>query len=432
LRVAFYTLGCKVNQFESWAMGEQFESQGCQIVDWREEADIYVVNTCAVTSKAAYQSRQILNRLKRQRPSAKIIATGCHVQTQPSMIIESVGSGICLAGNEQKPQIATMSFKYKGCTGIFITDISLAKEIGRLLISRPPKGRTRAFVKIQDGCDAFCSYCIVPYARGRSRSLPPRLVFKQVGDLLASGVKEIVLTGIHIGLYGRDLVPETSLYGLLKDLCMAFPQIRFRLSSIEATEVTDEFILWASDTENFCKHFHVPLQSGSAKVLKDMNRKYSPSDFRDLIFRIKKQMPFCGIGTDVMTGFPTETETDFYETLNLLERLPISYVHAFPYSPRPGTVASAMVSRSSRKEARERARHLIRLGDQKRGEFCQGLVGTAQEVVIEKKIKKGAFWTGKSSNYMEVMVKSDQDLADSVINVHVTEARGGVLVGIPK
>ncbi len=431
MRVAFYTLGCKVNQFESWAMAEQFESQGCQIVDWKDEADIYVVNTCAVTSKAAYQSRQMLNRLKRQRPSAKIIATGCHVQTQPAMIIESVGSGICLAGNEQKPLIASMSLKHKGCTGIFISEISKVKQIGQLLISRPPRGRTRAFVKIQDGCNAFCSYCIVPYARGRSRSLPPELVFKQVSDLSDAGVKEIVLTGIHIGFYGRDLGPGVSLFSLLKDLCPAFPHMRFRLSSIEATEVTDEFIVWASETENFCKHFHIPLQSGSAKVLKDMNRGYSPGDFQDLVFKIKKHIPLCGVGTDIMTGFPTETEADFHETLALVERIPISYLHAFPYSPRPGTVASAMASKSSRKEAKERARHLIALGKQKKERFCHRLLGSFQEVLVEKKIKKGALWTGKSSNYMEVLVEADQDLAGSIVSVRISKTRDRVLIGTP-
>ncbi len=431
MRVAIYTLGCKVNQFESWAIEEQFESLGCQIVSWKEEADIYVVNTCAVTSKAAYQSRQVLNRLRREHPKAKIIATGCHVQTDPAMIMESVGTGVCLAGNEQKPLIASMSIKHTGCTGIFISDISRVKEISPLFVSRPPRGRTRAFLKIQDGCNAFCSYCIVPYARGRSRSLPEDMIVKQVMDLAEKGVKEVVLTGIHIGFYGRDLKNGLSLLSLLKELCSNFPEVRFRLSSIEATELSDELLEWASETGNFCRHFHIPLQSGSTKVLKDMNRRYNPEDFEELIFKIKERIPLCGIGTDVMTGFPSEGEEEFKHTVELLERVPITYLHAFPYSPRPGTVAAAMPCKTTRKEAKERARQIIDLGREKRARFCQQMVGKNIKVLVEGRGDRENVFKGRGDNYVEILMESETDPTGRLIDVSCLQSIGDALIGTP-
>ncbi len=429
MRVAFYTLGCKVNQFESTAMEEQFEAEGCQIVSWKDEADIYVVNTCAVTSKAAYQSRQILSRLKREHPQSKIIATGCHVQTDPSMIIESVGTGVCLAGNEQKPLIASMSIKHTGCTGIFITDISRVREIAPLCISRPPRGRTRAFVKIQDGCDAYCSYCIVPYARGRSRSLPQDLVLRQVQDLSEKGVREIVLTGIHVGMYGKDLSQQGGLLDLLKGLCSSFKNVRFRLSSIEAKELSQELIDWAASTENFCRHFHVPLQSGSGKVLRDMNRNYTPDEFVEFLQRIKELIPLCAIGTDVMTGFPTEGQKEFEETVLLLKSAPISYLHAFPYSPRPGTIAASLPCKASRQDAKKRARMLIGLGQEKRAEFCMSLVGKKLDVLVEGPAKMEGYLRGKSDNYVEVLVPSRETASGSVVKVRVIEAQGDRVIG---
>ncbi|NPA95320.1 MAG: tRNA (N(6)-L-threonylcarbamoyladenosine(37)-C(2))-methylthiotransferase MtaB [Thermodesulfobacteria bacterium] len=418
MRVAIYTLGCKVNQFESWAIAEQFEALGCELVSWKQDADIYLVNTCAVTSKAAYQSRQILNRLRREHPDAKIIATGCHVQTDPSMILESVGGGICLAGNEQKPDIAAMAIKHSGCTGIFIGDICKVEKIAPLFVSRPPRNRTRVFLKVQDGCNAFCSYCIVPYARGRSRSLAPELVAKQVEDLAEAGVREVVITGIHVGLYGRDLEPASTIFALLRDLCERFPQVRFRLSSIEPTEIEDAFIDWAASTDNFCPHFHVPLQSGSDKVLKDMNRRYEARKFMEVLHTIKERIPHCGIGTDVMTGFPTEGPEEFSQTEELLKVAPISYLHAFPYSPRPGTVASAMVCKATRKQAKERARRLIELGQEKRRSFYQGLIGKRLDVLIEGKVRGSSLLRGRSGNYAEVVVESDdQDLSGRIVAV---------------
>ncbi len=422
MRIAIYTLGCKVNQFESFAICDKYHELGCTIVDWKEDADIYVVNTCAVTSKAAYQSRQILRRIRRQHPNAKIIATGCHVQTDPGLIISSVGSGICLAGNEQKSQIAPMSLKYKGdsCTGIFVSDISKVKKISPLFLNRPPKGRTRVFLKIQDGCNAFCSYCIVPYARGRSRSLPKEEVISQVATLAKQSVKEICLTGIHIGYYGRDLSPRCDLFSLIKELCETFPSVRFRLSSIEPTELDLDFVRYVKTCHNFCRHFHIPLQSGSDKVLSDMNRTYKASMFKELILEIKEILPECSIGTDVMTGFPTETENDFEKSYELLNSLPISYLHAFPYSPRPGTVSFYMKRLVNQKEAKRRAQKLIELGLQKKKEFYKCFLNKEVLVLFERRLRKNKnFYEGHSDNYLLVRSMFETDLSNSLRKVKI-------------
>ncbi len=429
MRVAIYTLGCKVNQFESWAISEMFEDLGCQIVDWKEDADIYVVNTCAVTSKAAYQSRQALNRIKRKRPHAKIIATGCHVQTDPGAILRSVGSGICLAGNEKKHLIAPMSLKHKGCTGVFVSDIMEEEEILPLTVKRPPKGRTRAFLKIQDGCNAFCSYCIVPYARGKSRSLSPHLIFEEVKALSEKGIKEVVLTGIHLGAYGKDLSEDIDLFALLKDLCKRFKNIYFRISSIEPTEISIEFVTDLSHFENFCPHFHIPLQSGSDNVLKAMNRKYSVKFFEGLIFHLKDILPHSSIGTDVLTGFPKETQEDFEKTVTLLERLPVSYLHAFPYSPRPGTLAYGMKRVCTQKEAKKRARSLITLGRKKRRDFMEKFLGEELNCLFERRDKKTGLFEGHSTNYIKVQVKFDKDISNRRGLIKVKEVREDFVIG---
>ena len=402
-------------------MEEDFQAVGCSIVSWKDTADLYLVNTCTVTSRAAFQSRQMIRRFRRKHPGARIIATGCHVQTDASKILESVGPGVCLAGNEQKHLIAGMALQDRGCAGIFVSDISKVKHICPLFLERPPRQRTRAYLRIQDGCDAFCSYCIVPYARGRSRSLEPAGVFEQMEAFSAAGVKEVVITGIHVGHYGRDLKDETCLFTLLRKLCSRFPHIFFRLSSIEPAEISRQFIKWAADTENFCPHFHVPLQSGSDAVLAAMNRNYSRLFFMELLEFIAESIPGCCIGTDVMTGFPTEEETDFEKTVEVINRAPVSYVHAFPYSPRPGTVAAAMKGVCSASEARKRASILRRIGEDKRLAFYKSFLGKRLDLLVERRNQKTGLFTGHTPNYIIVSVESAKDLENRRVKVEIQE-----------
>lgn len=409
MRVAIYTLGCKVNQFESLALSEEYERLGCQVVPAGHEADLYVINTCAVTGKAAYQSRQYIRRILKRFPDARVLATGCYVQVGATELLERIGPRICMAGNDMKADIPRLSTSKPDCLGIFVGDVRNMLKILPLTISRPGT-RSRVYLKVQDGCDAFCSYCIVPYARGRSRSMPAEEIERQVEQLTSRGAREIVITGIHVGHYGKDLPEGPDLLGLLKRLCSGFPDVWFRLSSIEPTEVGPDFLAWAASAPNFCRHFHVPLQSGSERVLRHMNRRYRPEQYAGVIEAIRGALPDACIGADVMAGFPTETQEDFEESVRLIEALPISYIHAFPYSRRPGTKASGLKSRVTRKEAERRARILRAIGEEKRLDFYRRFLGQELDALVEGPApKRGSYgkkgmMQARTSNYLPVQL----------------------------
>ncbi len=415
MRIAIYTLGCKVNQFESQAIAEQLQEKGAEIVSPRQVADAYIVNTCAVTAKAAYQSCQALRRFRRRCPQAKLVATGCLVQAEAGYIMEHVEGPVCMIGNDQKHKFGEFFTQRRDCISIYAGDIARLKEPVPLFISSP-KERTRAFLKVQDGCNTFCSYCIVPYARGRSRSVPVESVLKQVYCFAEAGVREVVVTGIHVGAYGRDLTPSSSIFLLLQQLCSLFPSIRFRLSSIEPTECSEEMLKWAAETPNFCRHWHIPLQSGSAAILKRMNRRYGPEEFLELTFAIRQHMPDAAIGTDVMAGFPSEGEKEFSETMEVVNSSPVTYIHAFPYSKRPGTLAAGMEETVTKREKARRVGLLLQTGMEKRRQFCEQMAGTHQEVLIERFHKGRGAWIGHTSNYIEVAIGPEaRDLAPNVM-----------------
>jgi threonylcarbamoyladenosine tRNA methylthiotransferase MtaB len=432
MRVALYTLGCKVNQFETSALAENFISRGADIVHYTQEADIYVVNTCTVTSRAAYQSRQILRRLRRSRKKARIIATGCYVQMGAQEILEAVPGQICLVGNGQKEQLVDLAFEIEDGLEFYVGSISSVKIMAPFT-ARQQLGRTRAFVRIQDGCNSFCTYCIVPYARGRSRSLVPELVEKQIKIMVREEIKEVVLTGIHIGIYGEDLLKKTSLLDLLKRLCTAFPELRFRLSSIEPSELTPDLISWARSASNFCPHWHIPLQSGSDNILKHMNRHYTSSHYRNLIMELRAAMPEASIGADVLVGFPGEDEPAFEKTMELISELPVTYVHVFPFSPRPGTVAAAMNDMVPKKEKTIRGRAVGNLGNEKKQAFYRSQVGKIFECLVEHQDKETGLWRGLTPNYIPVLIeknrKDQEDLKNQILPVHITKAERGMAFG---
>ena len=430
MRVAVYTLGCKVNQFESQAISEEFAACGNEIVSWRDQADLYLVNTCAVTARAASQSRQMIRRFRRDYPDARIVATGCHVQTGASELMKAAGGMICLAGNDQKHRIVEIATGAEDCLEMYVGDISRVKEIAPFMI-HSPEHRTRAFVRIQDGCEAFCSYCIVPYARGRSRSMPPGQVHEQVGRLAGEGVREIVITGIHVGLYGRDLGPDISLTAILRSLCSKFPNVRFRLSSIDPSEITDEMIEWACATDNFCAHWHLPLQSGSDLVLQAMNRRYTSAGFRAVFEKLWEAMPQAAFGIDVMTGFPGESHDAFLATARFLEMLPVTYLHVFPYSPRPHTVAAALGGHVSKKRKGERAAMLRKLGGRKKQEFYRKNLGTVRNLLLERRDSNSGLWYGVTDNYISTMLAGSEGrdgLQNSVVRVRLSELRDRVVI----
>ncbi|MEW5948177.1 MAG: tRNA (N(6)-L-threonylcarbamoyladenosine(37)-C(2))-methylthiotransferase MtaB [Thermodesulfobacteriota bacterium] len=431
-KIAIETLGCKVNQFESAAIEEQLRAKGHTIVPFSQQADAYIINTCTVTAKADFQSRQLIRRAMRTNPAARIIATGCYVQTASRELLEFCQAGnVCLVGNDRKfnltnylsPHSPDNSFE------IYVGAIEEVKNICPFSVEHFPR-RTRAFLRIQDGCNAFCSYCIVPYARGRSRSLPPVEALKQAERLVEGGYQEIVLTGINLGRYGRDLVPPASLYELLASLEKVNGLRRIRLSSIEPMEITKELVTFMAGSEVICPHFHIPLQSGSAEILKRMNRHYTPEFYRDMIGMIHAAIPVAAIGTDVMVGFPGEGEKEFKETYDLLSELPITYLHVFRYSTRPGTAACAFPESVNAKAATLRAGQLKEMGLLKKKTFYFRNLGQETSLLIEGRDRHSKLYKGLTPNYIPVLIDTKGVSISGMIDVKIERILSDQVIGV--
>ncbi len=429
-RVAITTLGCKVNQYESSALAGKFEKRGYEVVPFTAEADVYVINTCTVTGRSDYQSRQLIRRAARRNPRAVIAVTGCYAQVAPQEL-EAMPEVTLIAGSAEK---MTLPERVDSLTGgrreVRVGDIGQVKEMDFHAAPSFP-GHTRAFLKIQDGCDASCSYCIVPRARGRSRSLPVKDVLEEIRFLGRSGYREVVLTGIHLGLYGKDLAPSGHLLDILKAVEEEAPVSRLRLSSLEPAEVTDDLIAFAAGSRVLCPHFHVPLQSGDDGILAAMKRTYDRAFFRVLIDQIRAEVPRAAIGVDVMTGFPGEDENAFRNTFDLIEALPLTYLHVFPYSKRPGTPAAAMGGQVGEKTKKERAEMLRHLGMRKKEAFARSFVGSETAVLIEGKEGKGTkSMQGLTDNYLTVLIdRDDPALANRIVPVVIAGEKDGRLIG---
>ncbi len=428
--VAIATLGCKVNQYESAALAGAFSDRGYEVVPFGRPADVFVINTCTVTGRSDYQNRQLIRRAFRLNPEATIVAAGCYAQVAPEEIAAMPEVSL-VVGSEEKmtlpERIATLR---KDIARIQVGDIGQIREINFQAASFFP-GHTRAFLKIQDGCNAWCSYCIIPRARGRSRSLAPQEVLAQIGDLARSGYQEVVLTGIHLGVYGMDLVPQAGLVELLKDLEREVPLSRIRLSSLEPGEITDELIALVGDSTMICPHFHIPLQSGDNEILKAMGRTYDRAFFRDLTERIHDGLPRASIGIDVMTGFPGEDETAFQNTRSLIETMPLAYLHVFPYSRRPGTRAASMGGQVGEKTKKARAEQLRHLGVGKKQAFARRFVGDQMAVLVEgRQDKDKKNMQGLTDNYLTVVIQEDRpELVNRIVSVRIEAERDGCLVG---
>lgn len=425
--VALATLGCKVNQFETASFQSGFEEQGLTVRPFAKPADIYVINTCAVTAKAAAQSRQMIRRAHRTNPEAKIVVTGCYAQIAEETIREIAAEQVTIVGNADKHHVLDLVLSNQD-TKINFRDIKLAKEISLLPVKRFP-GRTRAFLKIQDGCNNFCSYCIVPYARGRSRSLPPDMALAQAGQYIKEGHREIVITGIHVGHYGLDLKPPSNLHALLQKLCTRNPEIRYRLSSLEPTEIGDDILGLMLTTDNFMPHLHIPLQSGSDKILEKMNRRYTREQFGEIVNRCKEMIPVAAIGVDVLVGFPGETEDDFAETYELLAGLPATYLHVFPYSRRPGTTAAKMKNQVPAKIKEERVAYLRKLDHKKRVAFYKSRIGRVHQVLVESEKSADGLYKGFTDNYIPVHFKTAKENVNRTVPVRLEKLQDSFVVG---
>ncbi len=428
MRVAVTTLGCKVNQVESASLVEAFEARGARIVPFNERADLYVVNTCAVTAKAAYQSRQLIRRAHRQAPAARVVATGCYVQIAPFEIIERSLGSICLVGNDQKINLVDLALGEQGCLDIYVGDVRRIQKIAPFFVRRL-RGRTRAFLRVQDGCNAFCSYCIVPYSRGPSRSLPLREVRRQVQAFLEEGYREIVVTGIHLGHYGQDLNPRLDLVDLLEEIEALGPE-RIRLSSLEVREISERFLSWAQASKSLCPHFHIPLQSGDDRILQAMNRHYTAEEYLERIRLLRALFPRAALGADVLVGFPGEGPQEFENTYRLVEKSPLSYLHVFPFSPRPGTLAEAMTPRVSPIELAERLKRLRDLALRKRRSFYQSQLGEVVSVLVEGHDRETGLKRGTSENYLTVLIEGEFPPGE-IIPVKIERIIGQKALGRP-
>lgn len=426
-KAASFALGCKVNQYESEAIAELFAEKGYEIVGIDEEADVYVINTCTVTNFGDKKSRQLIRKVKRQNENAIVAVVGCYAQTAPKELMEIAGVNLVI-GTKDRAQIVEMVEQYDRANGVenHVSDIMKERVFEPLSIQKLAN-RTRAYLKIQDGCSQYCSYCIIPYARGPIRSREPQEVVAEVKRLAENGFKEVVLTGIHVASYGKDR-RDTSLPDILKQVHEVEGIERIRFSSIEPNVVTEEFAQTMAALPKVCDHFHLSLQSGCDKTLKEMNRKYDTEKYRQAAVTLRKYLPKVALTTDIIVGFPGETEEDFRESYAFAEEIGFAKIHVFPYSPKRGTPAAARKDQLLNAVKAERSHTLIQLSDKMAADFLADAVGTDAEVLYERAVGDGIY-EGHTTNYMKVHGRSEVDLTNRICKTHITRAEGEMLFG---
>ncbi|MCC6516793.1 MAG: tRNA (N(6)-L-threonylcarbamoyladenosine(37)-C(2))-methylthiotransferase MtaB [Chitinophagales bacterium] len=400
-KIAFHTLGCKLNFSETSAITRQMQARGFSTVDFEEVSDVYVINTCSVTEQADTKCRNIVRKALKLNPDAYVVVIGCYAQLKPKEIASIEGVDLVLGAAEKfkLPEIITDLTK-NPCGQILASEISNAN----FFVDAYSVGdRTRSFLKIQDGCDYKCSFCTIPLARGKSRSDTPENILKNAKDLAAKGVKEIVLTGVNTGDYGKGIASESNFFDIVKMLDEVEGIERYRISSIEPNLLTDEIIEFVANSKRFMPHFHIPLQSGSDKMLKLMQRRYKRDLYKSRVEKIKSVMPHACIGVDVIVGFPSETEDDFLETYQFINTLDISYLHVFTYSERQNTKALEIEGVVPMPIRNERNAMLRSLSEKKKRYFYQQFLGQAKRVLLEQE-QKGNIMHGFTDNYIKISV----------------------------
>lgn len=425
-KVALHTLGCKLNFSETSTIGSQFLNRGFSVVDLKEKADVYLFNTCAVTENAERECRQLVRRALRNNPEAFIIVTGCYAQLRPEEIAAIDGVDAVLGSNEKFELFSIVQkFEKKGLACIQVSPTEDLNYFGPAS-STEADSRTRAFLKIQDGCDYNCSFCTIPLARGKSRSQPAEQLIQSFTNLVEQGYKEIILTGVNVGDYGKN--ENTSLLNLLQKLIKINAEFRIRISSIEPNLLTDDLIDLAASSEKICNHFHIPLQSGSSRILKAMQRRYLLHDYEELIYKLNHRIRDVGIGVDVIVGFPGETEEDFIYTHNFLRDLPISYLHVFTYSERPDTKAVTLPGSVDVVERKRRNNILRILSEKKRGQFYESMLGKELDVLFESERVKNSI-LGYSSNYIRICNEYYEELTNRLTKVEIKGIEKGMCYG---
>lgn len=430
-KVALHNLGCKVNAYETEAMQQMLEAAGYEIVPFEPGADIYVINTCSVTNIADRKSRQMLHKAKKMNPDAIVVAAGCYVQADTKKA-EADASIDIIIGNNKKQELIPILESYR--TGHQKTtecvDINHTKEYENLEIDRTEE-HTRAYLKVQDGCNQFCTYCIIPYARGRIRSKKTEDVINEVKRLAASGCQEVVLTGIHLSSYGKERPEDQE---NLLTLIQAVHQVdgieRIRLGSLEPGIITEEFAAALSSLPKVCPHFHLSLQSGCTTTLKRMNRRYTAEEYREKCEILRKYYPAPALTTDVITGFPGETEEEFEESRSFVDSIHFYETHIFPYSKREGTKAAGMPDQLTEQVKKERSRILIALGKEHQREYMEQFLGQEKEVLFEEQqtVEGQEYWTGHTMEYLKIAVISEENLENKRVVVQLREMIGQDLI----
>ncbi|NLK21549.1 MAG: tRNA (N(6)-L-threonylcarbamoyladenosine(37)-C(2))-methylthiotransferase MtaB [Epulopiscium sp.] len=426
---AFYTLGCKVNQYETEAIIELFKKDNYEIASFEDYADVYVINTCTVTNLGDRKSRQMIRKAKKMNPEAIVAVVGCYVQTAPDEVKAIEGVNIII-GTDKRSRIIQLIHQYKEEKRIIdATDnIMGVKEFEELSINEL-EGRTRAYLKIQEGCNQYCSYCIIPYARGPIRSRMPENIINEVKNLVNNGFKEIVLTGIHVASYGKDL-GNIDLLKILQMVHTIDGLERIRLSSIEPSIITREFVEVIKGLPKICPHFHLSLQSGSDTILKKMNRKYDTKKYKDAVNLLKEKIEGIALTTDIIVGFPGEGEEEFKESFDFVKEIGFSQIHVFKYSPRKGTPAARIKEQVDSKFKEERSHRMIQLGEQLQKKFLTQQIGKTLEVLFENPMENSLnVYGGHSKNYLKVAATSQDDIENKILKVEITELDGDILKG---
>ncbi len=434
-KVCITTLGCKVNQFESAAFKSGFEENGMTVISLKDEAedtDLIVINTCAVTAAAGAQSRQAIRQALRHYPSAKVIITGCYAEIAAKELScekELQGRRYSLIGNSQKDALVACALNKKAPTPeVIMGTVAETKKICRLPVRRFGE-RSRAYLRVQDGCESFCTYCIVPYTRGPSRSLPIGEVIEQARIFAEEGHKEIVLTGIHLGYYGKDLAEKTDLLTLLDKLTLATPRTSYRISSLEPLEISESLLSLMQERGNIQPHLHIPLQSGNDEILAKMNRRYTIDQFREVINLCHERLPDAAIGIDILAGFPGESDAHFTAAMDFLQSIYFSYLHVFPYSIRPGTAAASFKGQVPKKIKDERVVQLRLISDKKKNSFYQSQLHRVRPVLVEGRRDYDGMLKGFTDNYIAVRFDGPDSLLNSVTTLRLLLLKDNSVIG---
>ena len=427
MKVAFLTLGCKVNQYETNGMIQQFQERGYEITEFEDVADIYIINTCTVTNMSDRKSRQFLRQAKKNNSDSIVVAVGCYVQVSKDEL-EALPEIDLALGTNDKTQIVDYIEKYieektkKETLDNILYDAKF-EDFGTVTYTE----KTRAVIKVQDGCDRFCSYCIIPFARGKIRSRKPESVIEEITEISKNGIKEVVITGIHVASYGRDFENDYRLIDLLEEINQIDGIERIRLGSIEPLLITEEFMERFIKLEKVCHHFHLSLQSGCTETLKRMNRRYTAGEFEVIVDRIRKYYNDAILTTDIIVGFPDESEEEFKTTYEYLKRINFYKMHVFKYSPRKGTKAAEMKNQIPGDVKELRSKKLLELSDNNEISYLDSYIGKDVEVLFEE--FDGKFYKGHTANYIMVKVKSEEDLSNKMKMVKIIEREDLNLIG---